>query len=293
MTDLVGVLVGQLAVAAIYALVGVGFVLIYRTTKTLNLAQGVLALLGAYVAYSVENHLHTGLVLSAVIGIAASFAISCAVYLVLMRPLMGQGPVVVIILTLALIILGEAVVPMIWGSGPNYLQSAAWFHKSFRLSSYGTLSHLDLILIVLVVVLIGGFAAIMRWTPFGLATRAAAEDPVLAASRGVNVNVVGSLAWGLAGALAAIAAVEYGSTQGLTASTADVLGFGAFPAIILGGIDSVIGALIGALVLAWAQGLAVLYVSSAVSDVIGYLLLLAVLLVRPRGLFGGREVTRL
>jgi branched-chain amino acid transport system permease protein len=97
----------------------------------------------------------------------------------------------------------------------------------------------------------------------------------------------------VAGALAAIAAIEYGATQGLTASTADVLGFGAFPAIILGGIDSVAGVLVGAVILAEAEGLSVLYIGGQFSDIVGYLILLAVLLVRPRGLFGSREVVRL
>lgn len=284
--------VGQLPVAAVYALVGVGFVFIYRTTKTLNLAQGAIAAVGAYVTYTMQSDLHVGYILAAVVGIVAAFCLSAGIYLLLMRPLLGQGPIVVVILTLAMVILLEAVIPMIWGPGPNYLMTTSWYKTTVRFSSVA-ITHLDLIMIVLVIILISFFAVIMRFTSLGVAMRAAAENPVLATARGVGVNMVGSLAWGFAGTLAAIAAIEYGSTQGLTASTADVLGFGAFPAIILGGIDSVAGALVGAFILAIAQGLAVLYVGGSLSEIIGYLLLLAVLLVRPRGLFGSREVVRL
>lgn len=293
MTAFVQMLTGQLPVAAVYALVGVGFVLIYRTTKTLNIAQGVLALLGAYVSYTAANQAGLSFAVAVILGLLAPFVLSVVVYRILMRPLVGQPPIVVIIMTLALLSGLEAAYPMIWGPGPNYVGIPAWFKASVHWGPYFDLKRLSLVLVIVAIVLIGGFGIAFRFTRFGLSMRASAEDAVLASARGVNITVTGAFAWGLAGALAAIAAIEYGATQGLTASTADVLGFGAFPAIILGGIDSVAGVLVGAVILAEAEGLSVLYVGGQFSEIVGYLILLAVLLVRPRGLFGSKEVVRL
>lgn len=293
MTSLLQMLIGQLPVAAVYALVGVGFVLIYRTTKTLNLAQGVISLVGAFVAYSVAEQAGLGFAAAVILGLLAPLVLSVIVYRVLMRPLMGQRPAVVIIMTLALVSGLEAVYPMIWGPGPNYIAIPAWFKAAVQAGPYFNMSRLNLVLVIVAAVIIGGFAIALRGTRFGLSMRASAEDGVLASARGVNVTVTGAFAWGMAGMLAAIAAIEYGTTQGLTASTADVLGYGALPAIIFGGIDSMAGVLLGALILAEAEGLSVLYISSSFSDIIGYLILFAVLLVRPRGLFGSKEVVRL
>lgn len=283
--------VGQLPTGALYALVGVGFVIVYRSTKVLNFAEGALALVGGYFFYSISVDVTRTFWIAILASLALSALFGALIYFVMLRPLIGQDALVLVMLTIALSIVLGALGLMVWGGNTEFVSTPA--HGLLHLPNSVVLSVLNLWVLAFATVLLAIFASVLRWTRFGAAMRAAADNPLLASYRGINVGAISAWTWALAMVGASLAGIAYGATSGLSPNVGEVLGFAAFPAIVLGGIDSVAGALVGALILAEVQGFAVSYVGSAYGDVVGYLALLAVLVVRPTGLFGSREVVRL
>jgi branched-chain amino acid transport system permease protein len=284
-------LVGQLVPAALYALVSVGFVIVYKSTKVLNFAQGQLVLIGGLIAYSLSLAFSGQAALTIVVAVGIAFVIGPVIYLVILRPLLNAGPLLLVMLTIALSIVLAAVAEIKWGPDTQFIHlnvSKAVVHLPDGI----TLSSVGVGTIIAAVVVLGGLSAGLHWSRFGVATRAAAENPALATYRGVNVSGLAAATWGFAMATATLAGISFSMQTGLSANNADVLGFAAFPAVIVGGLDSVPGALVGSVVLAEIQGLGVRWVGANFSDTIGYLLLLALLIIRPTGLFGSRDILR-
>lgn len=283
--------VGQLPTGSLYAFVGIGFVIIYRSTKVLNFAQGVLALFGGYFFYSISSHVLTVFWESILVSLVISALFGLLMYALILRPLMGENPLLLVMLTIALSLLLGAVGLMVWGGTTDFVSVPAQgvVHLPYGIQ----ITELNLGVVCASIFLIGGFAAILRWSRFGSSMRACAENPLLAAYRGINTGLISAATWSIAMVGASLAGIAYGATNGLSPNAGNILGFAAFPAIVFGGIDSVAGALIGALVLAEIQGYAITYVGSRFEDVIGYIVLLLVLVFRPTGLLGSREVARL
>jgi branched-chain amino acid transport system permease protein len=284
-------LIGQLTIGSLYALVAVGFVIVYRSTRVINFAQGLFALLGGYFFSSIADGLGLGFWVSLFLSLLLSLVFGAAVYGILLRPLVGQSPLILVMLTIALSIVLGAIILMVWGSGTRFLDVP--IHGTLHLFFGVTVTVLDTTIFGVAVVLLLTFSLVLRFSRFGSAMRAAAENPLLAAYRGINVGAISAATWSLAMFGASLAGIAYGATSGLSPGIGNVLGFAAFPAIIIGGLDSVGGALVGALVLAEIQGYAVTYLGGKFSDVVGYGLLLIVLVVRPTGLFGTKEIVRL
>ncbi len=283
-------LAGSLVLASLYALIGAGFVMVYRSSKVLNFAQGHLALLGAYLFYALSVLLHRDFLWTlAALGVV-SVAIGAVLYLVFLSPLAGEGPIILIMITIIIGALIVAIVPMVWGTQPHTLASPL-SQAGIHLPGGIVTSELDLVTIATAVVVIAGFWCLIRFTTSGIAMRAAAENPLLASYRGVNVALTAGVSWAFAVFAASVAGTAYGLRATLTPSITG-LGFAAFPAVVVGGLDSLPGAMVGAVLLAVGQNLAATYLGGDWTDVTAYLVLLVVLLVRPHGLFGRKELVR-
>ncbi|MCU4183834.1 branched-chain amino acid ABC transporter permease [Acidiferrimicrobium sp. IK] len=285
------ILVGQLVVAALYALVSVGFVLVYKSSKVLNFAQGQFVLVGGLIAYSLAVAFGSQAAPTIIVATVTSFVLGPLVYWLILRPLLNAGALVLVMLTIALSIVMAAVAAIIWGPGTKFVPIGV-SKSTVHLGAGITVSWLDVGTIIVAVLVLGGLSLVLHFTRLGVATRAAAENPALAGYRGVNVTKVTALTWAFAFATATLAGISFSMRTGLSVSNADVLGFAAFPAVMVGGLDSVPGALVGAVILAEIQGLGVRYVGANFGDAIGYLLLLALLIVRPTGIFGSRDILR-
>lgn len=283
--------VGQLVTASLYALVGVGFVIVYRSTRVLNFAQGLMALIGGYVCYSIFNGAGMGFWPSVLLSLVVAAALGAAIYAIVLRPLIGQSPLLLVMLTIALSTVLGAIALIAWGANTDFLPNP--YSANVTLPGNLHLTEFDLGTIVVTFVLISAFALLLRRSQFGAAMRASAELPVLASHRGIRVGLIAASTWAIAMVGASLAGIAYGATNGLSPDAGELLGFAAFPAIVLGGIDSVAGALVGAVVLAEVQGYAITYLGGQYGDVVGYVILLIVLVIRPTGLFGSREVARL
>lgn len=290
-SPMIQLLVGQLAPASLYALVSVGFVIVYRSTKVLDFAQGQLVLVGGFGAFSLAQFFHGVAIWTLIVAIVGAVIVGAGIYYLVLKPLLNAGPLVLVMLTIALATVLTSIASIVWGVDTKFINLHVPQH-TIRFPHGVTMNSVALGTIIVAIIVLGGAALVIRYTRFGAATRAAAENPSLATYRGVNVAAVAAATWGFAMVTAMMAGVSYSMQTGLSASNAETLGFAAFPAVLVGGLDSMGGALVGSLVLAEIQGLAVRYVGANFSETIGYLLLLGFLVVRPTGLFGSREIVR-
>ena len=283
-------LVASLVPASLYALVGVGFVTVYRSSRVLNFAQGQMTLVGAYVFYTLSAWIaQEGLALVAALCLAG--CIGLLLYAAFIRPVMGQGSVIVIMLTIAIGTLLSGLYTIIWGTGVKYLHNPLP-RGGIRLPDHAVITATDIATVVTAVVVIGGFALMVKHTGFGVMMRAAAENPRLASHVGVNVNRVIAASWAFAMFTATLAGIAYGMRTSLDPTLVG-LGLTTFPAILIGGLDSIGGVLVGAFLLAVLQSSIASTAGGEWTDPVSYAVLLAVLLVKPTGLFGSEPQERL
>jgi branched-chain amino acid transport system permease protein len=275
--------------AAIYALIACGYVLIYRVSRVLNLAHGELMMLGAYLLLVTASlFVHSPLAALAA-ALALSLALGVLIYVFLMRKMTGEMVLAAVLTTIALGILLRGVIVLVWSAQQQYPgQALALANPPIALPGGARISTFAAILVVATAAVYAGLFAFLRFGRWGMRMRAAGQSPLLAAQRGINLHAVYALAWGLSTLTGALAGMLIALDSGLS-STMVVIGLKAFPAALVGGLDSLAGALIGALIVGAAEVLLINYVDPLLSDVVPFLVLIAMLIVRPWGLFGTRE----
>jgi branched-chain amino acid transport system permease protein len=294
-SEFITLLVGGLFLGAIYALVALGFVTIFRATGVINFAQGSLLLLGAYVIGRLDGPL--GFWPAVVAGIAAAALGALLVDVALIRRVRGADLGTLAILTLGVDILllteltreiGTDVVNVGTPWGDDVVEVAGIRVAASRVIAGGV-----------ALVLVAALAAAVKLTDWGVAMRSAAEDGETASLMGIRLNRVAAGAWGLAGALAAVGGLFLTSfpAAGVTGGVG-LVALAAIPAVVLGGFDSPGGAVVGGLVIGVVSVLCsgyqdeLSFLGRGAGAVAPYVVMLLVLLVRPSGLFGTRELTR-
>jgi branched-chain amino acid transport system permease protein len=275
--------------AAIYALIACGYVLIYRVSRVLNLAHGELMMFGAYLLVATAS-LFAGHPLAAIAAaLALSLMVGILVYVLLMQRMTGEMVLAAVLATVALGILLRGAVVLIWSAQQQYpAQGLNIANPPIELAGGARISTFAAILVLTTAAVYGGLFAFLRFGRWGVRMRAAGQSPLLAAQRGINLHAVYALAWSLSTFIGSIAGMLIALDSGLT-STMVIIGLKAFPAALVGGLDSLAGALAGALIVAGAEVLLIHYVDPLLSDVVPFLVLIAMLIVRPWGLFGTRE----
>jgi len=282
--------IGGLALGGVYTLIALGLVLAWRATQTLNFAHGQLILLAAMLAGDWQST--GGSIAGSALVAAAATALICVVfYRLVLRRTTGLPPFLPFVATLGLAAMIESALAIAFG-GRRFPIELGFIPQGTTSIGGARFSSETLTIAALTVGLGVAVAATMRWTRIGIQVRAAGQDPVLASQGGINVHLVHACSWIAAGVLAAIAGLAYGSTIVVDPSLATIA-LAAFPAILLGGLDSFEGAVVGGLIIGLVQGLTATYLGSSYTQVVTYALLLVVLLVLPDGLFGSKVVTRL
>ncbi|MEV1085547.1 branched-chain amino acid ABC transporter permease [Streptomyces sp. NPDC050211] len=284
-----------LALGSVYALIALGFVVIFKASGVMNFAHGSLLLFGGYVTARLHDAI--GFIPAVLVGTALAAALAGLVQLLATRGLRGAEIHTLTILTIGVdVLLSTELNRQV---GADYLTMGdPWGADVTRLGSI-TVADARIASIGVAVVVIGAFFAAFRWSRWGLSMRSAAADPEAAALMGIRLDRVRLIAWCVAGALAALAAVFLAAfpAPGLDRTTSQIA-LSAFPAAILGGMDSAAGALVGSLVIGLTAAMAAGYqnelsvLGAGFSDVAPYLVMVLVLLVRPTGLFGSKELTR-
>ena len=295
MNQFVTLLIGGLFLGAIYSLVALGFVTIFRATGVINFAQGSMLLLGAYVIG--RTHESIGFLPAVLLGIVVAAIAAALIDIVLIRRVRTADLGTLAILTLGVDILllteltrrlGTDVLSVGAPWGSSVVEVAGIRVASSRVIAGGV-----------ALLLVAGFAAAFKYTDWGVAMRSAAEDGETASLMGIRLNRVAAAAWALAGALAAIGGLFLTSfpAAGITGGVG-LVALAAIPAVVLGGFDSPGGAVVGGLIIGVVSVLTAGYqdelsfLGRGLGTVAPFAVMLLVLLVRPSGLFGTREVTR-
>jgi len=294
MSELVEVAVRGLGTGSVYALLALGFVVIYRATRVISFAQPAFMVAGAAaVSYlSVE----IGYALAVPLAVLIGAGLGLAVERTTIRPMIGKPVFVIAIITLGVDVVVRVFVNALIGTDVRQLGDP-WGLETVSLLGVAVQQRFVASFIVTGLVVAALFA-FLRLTRYGLAMRAVAIDQEASMAQGVSVGKIFALSWALAGGLAAVAGAFVGTGSGIDQTTY-IVAFAALPAIILGGIDSIGGAVVGGLAVGLAQSLVAAYqpdiapwLGANFQVVTPYLLMLAVLLVRPYGLFGTPEVER-
>jgi branched-chain amino acid transport system permease protein len=271
-----------------YALIAVGFTLVFKAGGALNFAQSTLMVVAAYLCVS-RFAGHNG-VQALVIAMVVAGVISGGGYLVLLRSFSGRDPITVTIITMGVSFALQAVVDLIWHGNIEsfgFLSSA----PSFAVGGGARVSTLQIVSFGITLVAFAALLAFFRYSTAGGRLRAAADSPGLAMRSGINVTGLYALAWGLSGVVAGLAGGLLAASTSVSPGLGDV-GLAAFPAAVLGGFGSVGGSLIGGLAIGVVEQLAVYYISPTSASAASYAVMLLVLLIRPTGLFGERRLVR-
>ncbi|WP_280217298.1 branched-chain amino acid ABC transporter permease [Nocardia neocaledoniensis] len=284
-------IVGGAALGATYALISLGLVLVFRATWTFNFAHGQFMLIPALVVAVLAGSGSMPFGLTVLAALALIVAISVAFYLTILRRTVGMPHFMAMIATFGLAAILDGLISIVFGARERSIEFPGL--PAGVVTIAGTrISSASLAITAIAFVLATVVVVVMRWTYLGTVIRAAGHDPALAAQGGIHVKYVYVGSWALAAILAGVAGILYGSTQVVNTGMLAV-GMAAFPAILLGGIDSVEGAVVGGICIGILQGFTATYLGGQYVNLTTYGALLAVLMVYPQGLFGTRMVRRL
>ena len=280
--------VESVTLAAIYLMIGLAWVIIYRATRVLNFATGQMLLLSALVFATLTVTLGLPPLLALLIALAVNAGVGMP-FDVLLKPLSGRPVFSQIIVTVGFAIVLATVMSLLWGTESRALP-APFERHTVRVGD-AVLTWLDLAIVGGALLVYAGLLAFLQWSRPGRQMRAAAESPLLASQSGININGVFRLSWAVAGIVMAVGGIGFAYLTIVTPSIVDLGLRGIAPALIAG-LDDVRGVIIGAFVIALVENLAAYYFGGDVRNVVPFIVILVVLMIRPYGLFGSPEIRR-
>jgi branched-chain amino acid transport system permease protein len=284
-------IVAGIVTGCIYALLATGLVVVYRATNVLNFAYGYIVAVPAFLAQAIARSAGIPILVAALPAIMIGIVIGVAVERLAVRPLAGERPLVIVVATLGMALVMEGIITRLWGGKttefPTLVRGTA-----FRVSGF-TVSYDQLLLVLVSIGVILAVAAFFQFTGSGLAMRASSNNPEVAQLVGVNPNLVSLVAWVIASAIGGVAAILVSPQVSLGPDVFNGLMIQGFVSVVLAGFSSIAGAVIGGLICGIGLNLFLGYVSTTIPNTALFVLLLAVLLVRPNGLVGKVQNVRL
>jgi branched-chain amino acid transport system permease protein len=287
----VTLLVNGLANGAILALAALGFVLIYKATEVINFAQGQFLVIGAFMIYNA--HVTWGLPwpLAILIALVASILLGVAIERVILRPLVGESTLSVIMVTIGLAAALFALDLLIWGGtprpGPDFMPKGQVTLPSGAVVGTNLLTAVAVAAVVFI--LVGLFFQKSR---HGVAMRAVAEDQQAAMVQGISVNRIFAMSWALAAASGVIGGLLLANISNSTSTDLEAFAVLVFPVVIVGGLDSIIGTVAGGIIVGLVKSFSSFYFHGGVDEIIPFVVLVFILLVKPYGLFGQVRIER-
>lgn len=279
-----------LASGGLYALAALAFVLVYKATKVVNIAIGEMLMVGAYLFFSFAASFALPVWLAVLGAMLGAGLLGAVIERTMIRPLLGEPPISAFMVTVGLGSILVGLVELIWSADqrrlPEFMPSAPVMIGDAFLApkvAYGALMAFVLIAVVLL---------LFRFWRGGVALRATASDQGAAYMMGINVPRVFSLAWVVSAVIAALAGIVVGSIGGISSSMG-VFGLSVLVVVIVGGLDSVLGALVGGLFIGLVEALAGAYLGGEYKLLATFVVLVIVLMIKPYGLFGTHEIERL
>ncbi|MFC1823841.1 branched-chain amino acid ABC transporter permease [Thermodesulfobacteriota bacterium] len=298
MEKILEILFNGISMGAIYALIALGFVLIFKSTGVLNFAHGELCMIGAFICYQFATLLKVPYVLSFLIAIALGALLGSLIYNIIFRRVVGEPIHALILITLGLANILTCLSGLIWGHDVYSLHSP-FMNKTSSLGKM-VFSQASLYTIGASILLFGLFILFFNRSLLGVALKGTAEDSDTAGLMGINVKKMHMIAWTIGTVVAVIAGV-FLAEQSFVQTSMSHSGIKAMSAAILGGMESLPGAIIGGLIVGIVESLAASYLSGweiagfhfgDVKDVVAFAIMVLVLMIRPHGIFGKEEVER-
>jgi branched-chain amino acid transport system permease protein len=288
-------IINGVMIGALYALIALGFVLIYKASRVINFAQGEVVMFGGFLAVVLTTLYGLAFPLAFLVTLVIAAIIGLVIERGILRPLIGKPLISVVMATIGLASVLRGLAPFLWSAST----------RTFPSSFVNTNKPVDFLGVPVAVISLWsfGFAAVFvllfglffRFTRTGIAMQAVADDQQAAMSMGISVQRVFAWSWAIALLVAAVGGTILGNRQGVDIALATI-GFKVFPVVILGGLDSIVGAIVAGIAIGIIENLAGTYVDPHVGggfkDVAPFVVMVIVLLVRPYGLFGSAEIDR-
>lgn len=289
-------MVSGIVVGSIYALSALGFVLIYKSSRVLNLAHGQIIAAGAFITYALTVWLGIPIYISFLMSLIITFFLAMSVERIFLRRLIGEPIISVIMVTIGLMSILDGVIYMTPFGAENF--SFPEFLPKTPISVGGvSISWTQMVGVVITFILIAAFSWFFKRSTLGISMRAVSDDQMASMSIGISIPKVFGLAWATAGFSAAAAGGIIGNITGLNFDTLRAFGIIVFPVVILGGLDSVFGAVVAGIIMGLIQQFAAGYLDGhwglyGTAELLPYIILLILLLFKPHGLFGIHEIER-
>ncbi|MFH2091755.1 MAG: branched-chain amino acid ABC transporter permease [Pseudomonadota bacterium] len=290
------IVVSGIVVGSIYALAALGLVLVYKSSRVANFAHGQIIASGAFITYYLTVVVGVPIVFSFLASMAITFFLAMSVERIFLRRLIGEPIISVIMVTIGLASIIDGLIYLTPFGTENF--SFPPFLPTTPLTLAGvSISWTQLVGVMITFVLIGAFSWFFKKSTVGISMRAVSDDQFGAMSVGISVPRVFGLAWATAGLSAAAAGCIIGNITGLNFDTLHAFGIIVFPVVILGGLDSILGAVVAGIIMGLIQQFASGYLDgnfglNGTGDVMPYIILLIILLFKPHGLFGIHEIER-
>jgi len=282
-----------LVIGSVYSLVALGFVLIYKATSVINFAQGEFVLVGAYICLDLIARFQIPFVWAFILTMFFSVILGLLVERLTLRPLIGEPVITVIMVTIGLATVLKSIVTLFWGTQIRV------FPPIFPLAPLNfqgiVVSEIYIWTLGFALLFMAIFAVFFKYSRAGIAMRATAADQQASQSMGISVKRIFAISWCIAAVVSGVGGILIGNINGINITLAD-FGLKVFPAVILGGLDSIVGAIIGGLTIGILEnlmgGYLDMYFGGGVKEVAPFVVLVVILMIKPYGLFGTVEIER-
>ena len=296
MDFLLNLVVAGISLGMVYALLALGFVIILKCSNAVNIAQGHFVMLGGYLGFTFLVTYNLPIYVAVPLAVAIAVVLALVIERLAVRPLLGQPVLAVIMMTIALANVIAGVATLIWGGLFKSAYAGVLPDISLKIGSI-SLPPASLVGLIVSAVVVAILMLVFRYTKAGLAMRATAEDEQVVRSSGIRVTTVYALAWVIACVVGVVGGLLLGGTIGANVSNYE-LGIAALPVVILGGLDSLGGAVIAGLILGVLQNIAGGYLdpllkAGGTASVFPYVVMIIVLIFKPYGLFGTKRIERI
>jgi branched-chain amino acid transport system permease protein len=284
-------LIQGLSVGFLYALAALGFVMIFKSSSVLNFAHGELLAIGAFIFLALSVKWNLPIPLSFLLTLVGSFAMGFVIERLFLRPLIGEALIEVIMLTVGLAAMFKGLLLVIFGG--NLFNYPDFLPKNLTIQMGNiNIPPVYVASFIIGIIFLSIFGFFFKYSSQGIYMRSVADNQPAALSLGVHVRRVFALSWAIAALVCAISGIILGIMNGINVHDISVMGLKVFPVVILGGLESIGGAIIGGLIIGMLETFTGGYVSTSLKEVIPYIVLVFILLVKPYGLFGLVEIER-
>lgn len=284
-------LIQGLSIGFLYALAALGFVMIFKSSSVLNFAHGDLLAIGAFIFLVFSIWLKLPIWMAFLLTLIGSFALGFIIERLFLRPLIGEALIEVIMLTVGLAAMFKGLMLFIFGG--NIFNYPDFLPKNLSIQ-WGTIQIAPVYMasFMIGIIFLSIFGFFFKYSSQGIYMRSVADNQPAALSLGVHVRRVFALSWAIAALVCAISGIILGIMSGINVHNLSHMGLKVFPVVILGGLESIGGAIIGGLIIGLLETFTGGYISTSLKEVVPYIVLVLILLVKPYGLFGLVEIER-